>query len=78
MNKGINTIIQETKKEMADLVNEKLKLGLPISVIGLILDGICYEVANGIKSSLIEEKKQEPKGQVIWEDDTSGQPTSNE
>ena len=44
MNTGINTLIEQTKKELADLINQKLQQGMPISVVGLILDTLMYEV----------------------------------
>lgn len=55
MSKGINTIIEETKTELTDLINSKLKMGVPISVMGLIIDN----VSNQIKPHVINAIKME-------------------
>lgn len=55
MTKGINTLIEETKTELTDFVNSKLKMGLPISVMGLIIDNM----SNQIKPHIISAIKME-------------------
>lgn len=57
MNKGINTIVEETKNEFVTLINSKLDV-LPISVIGLIVEGIAVELRNGIDNAIKQEAKQ--------------------
>lgn len=56
MSVGINTLVEETKKELADLINTKLKQGLPISVVGLLLDSLMYEVKNNIDVAIAQEQ----------------------
>lgn len=58
MNVGINTLIEQTKKEMADLINDKLTKGIPIGVIGLMLDSLMYEVRDNIKASVAQEQEK--------------------
>lgn len=58
MNMGINTLIEQTKKELADLINQKLQQGMPISVIGLILDTLMYEVKNNIEIAIAQEQER--------------------
>lgn len=55
---GINTLIIETKNEMLDLLNSKLQQGLPITVIGLIVDSIQIEI-NMQTSKVLEDEKRE-------------------
>ena len=55
MSKGINTVIEETKTELTELINSKLKMGVPISVMGLIVDN----VSNQIKPHVINAIKME-------------------
>lgn len=58
MNTGINTLIEQTKKELADLINQKLQQGMPISVVGLILDTLMYEVKNNIEIAIEQEQER--------------------
>ena len=58
MNTGINTLIEQTKKELADLINQKLQQGMPISVVGLILDTLMYEVKNNIEIAIAQEQER--------------------
>ena len=53
--KGINTVIEETKDEIVSLINTKLQGGIPVSVMGLILQNVMYEVRDGINASLKRE-----------------------
>lgn len=58
MNVGINTLIEQTKKEMADLINDKLTKGMPIGAIGLMLDSLMYEVRDNINASVAQEQEK--------------------
>lgn len=58
MNTGINTLIEQTKKELADLINQKLQQGMPISMVGLILDTLMYEVKNNIEIAIAQEQER--------------------
>lgn len=44
MNKGINTAIEETKAELINLINSKLAMGVPVSVMGVLIDNISYQI----------------------------------
>lgn len=58
MNKGINTIINESKDKLVNAVNEVLQAGVPISVVYLIIDGILREVQTSLQNHLQQEAKQ--------------------
>ena len=55
--KGINTIIEETKNELVSLINTKLQEGVPVTVVGLILENVMYEVRDSIKATLARESQ---------------------
>lgn len=61
MSKGINTIIEETKIEFINLINSKLEKGLPISVIGLIVDDVSAKIKTEIGVAINKEKIEETK-----------------
>ena len=69
----MNTLIEQTRKEVTDLLNEKLAQGCPISVVNLILENIMFELRDGIKNALAreQEKMQEQQAaqqeQVLYE-----------
>ena len=53
MEKGINTLIKETKDVIIKAINES---NLPIGIIDLIIDNIMYEVKNGLNAALTKEQ----------------------
>lgn len=61
MQKGINTLIEETKQTMTDAVNAALKEGVPIVAIDLILQSLCFEVRDTAKSVIEKETEQAQK-----------------
>lgn len=58
MEKGFNTAVESARKELAELINSKLQMGIPFSVISLIIENTLMEVRNGVEKSLIKEAKQ--------------------
>ena len=72
MNKGIDTIVEETKVEVAKIVNTKLKEGLPISVISLIMEGVLFEIKAILNKSLQMEAKQLEELQAQQNDIVTG------
>lgn len=58
MDKGINTIIEEAKNEFSNLVNSKIQIGLPISVINLILEVIIRDMNSSVKFAMEREAKE--------------------
>lgn len=56
--KGVNTIILETKGNILEVVNNGLKQGLPISVISIIVEGIMFEIEKNLNNVLTNEKKE--------------------
>lgn len=58
MNKGINTLITDFKKDLTDRVNQGLREGLPISVIHLVIDNIFVEINGLLEDTLKAEEEQ--------------------
>lgn len=56
MDKGINTVIKETKNNIAKAINEGLNTGLPIAVIDLMVDNIMFEIKNNLNTALQQEQ----------------------
>ena len=55
MDKGFNTEVENARKDLAKLINEKLQLGIPFSVVSLIIENVLVEVRNGVEKSLQQE-----------------------
>ena len=55
MDKGFNTEVENARKELAQLINQKLQLGIPFSVVSLIVENILTEVRNGVDKALQQE-----------------------
>ena len=60
MNKDINLVIEETKAELLNFVNNKLQV-LPISVIDLIIDNISIQLKREIIKTINKEPPQNDK-----------------
>ena len=60
MNKDINLIIEETKAELLNFVNNKLQV-LPISVMDLIIDNISIQLKREIIKTINKEPQQNDK-----------------
>ena len=60
MNKDINLVIEETKAELLNFVNNKLQV-LPISVIDLIIDNISIQLKREIIKTINKEPQQNDK-----------------
>lgn len=69
MDKGFNTTVETTRKQLTEVINSS---GLPISVVSLIIENILMEVRNGVEKSLIKEaekyteQEQLKSEQVEW------------
>lgn len=55
MDKGINTEIESTRRELENLLNEKLKLGIPVSIISLILENVLLQIRGSVDVVLKKE-----------------------
>lgn len=58
MNKDINLIIEETKAELLNFVNNKLQV-LPISVMDLIIDNISIQLKREIIKAINNKEPQQ-------------------
>lgn len=63
MNKDINLIIEETKAELLNFVNNKLQV-LPISVMDLIIDNISIQLKREIIKT-INNKEPQPNDKNV-------------
>lgn len=55
--KGVNTIIVDTRKDIANAINNGLRQGLPISVVAMIVENALVELNNGVNTVLENENK---------------------
>lgn len=75
MEKGINTLIKETKDNITKAINGGLTIGLPIAVIDLMIDNIMLEIKNSLNKTLQQEQVkyneylQTVSEQVEWVDE---------
>ena len=58
MNKDINLVIEETKAELLNYVNNKLQV-LPISVMDLIIDNISIQLKREIIKTINNKELQQ-------------------
>ena len=58
MNKDINLVIEETKAELLNFVNNKLQV-LPISVMDLIIDNISIQLKREIIKTINNKEQQQ-------------------
>ena len=58
MNKDINLVIEETKAELLNFVNNKLQV-LPISVMDLIIDNISIQLKREIIKAINNKEPQQ-------------------
>ena len=58
MNKDINLVIEETKAELLNFVNNKLQV-LPISVMDLIIDNISIQLKREIIKTINNKEAQQ-------------------
>ena len=63
MNKDINLVIEETKTELLNFVNNKLQV-LPISVMDLIIDNISIQLKREIIKTINNKEPQQNDNNV--------------
>ena len=69
MDKGFNTIVETTRKQLTEVINSS---GLPVSVVSLIIENILMEVRSAVEKSIQQEainyaKQEQLKAeQVEW------------
>lgn len=56
MQKGINTLIEETKEGMTNYINNALRQGVPVMAISLIMSNLIYEICDTSKEVITQEK----------------------
>lgn len=63
MEKGFNTFVEETKVELINLINSKLQMGLPISVVSLIIDNVSVQIKKEMNNILEQEANKAMNGE---------------
>lgn len=58
MDKGFNTEVENARKELANLITQKLQMGIPFSVVSLIIENILMEVRTGVDKALQQEAEK--------------------
>ena len=66
--KGVNTIILETKGNILEAVNSGIRQGLPISIISILVENVLFEIDKNLNNALKKEN-QEYQEQVQIEDE---------
>ena len=56
--KGVNTIIVETKGSILESINNGLRQGLPVSVVSMIVENIMYEIDKTLTKDLEKEANE--------------------
>lgn len=56
--KGVNTIIVETKGSILESINNGLRQGLPVSVVSMIVENIMYEIDKTLAKDLEKESNE--------------------
>ena len=65
---GFNTKIKQTEEELLQLINSKIQMGIPHSVLELILENMLLKIENEVNSILqSEEEKEKLKQGVVTE-----------
>lgn len=65
MDKGINTLIIETKKEIIGVVNQAISKGLPYAVVDLMIENITLEIKELLSKSLTAEQQKANEEQAL-------------
>ena len=63
MEKGFNTFVEETKVELINFINSKLQMGLPISVVSLIIDNVSVQIKKEMNNILEQEANKAMNGE---------------
>lgn len=65
--KGINTLIRETQDELIQLINSKLQVGIPHSVIELMLENTLLKLSNETETIIQQEAKKQQEEEKLEE-----------
>lgn len=65
MDKGINTLIVETKKEIVDVVNNAISKGLPYAVVDLMINNVMLEMQGLLDKTLLAEQQKSDEEQAL-------------
>ena len=63
--KCINTLIRETQDELIEVINSNLQVGIPHSVIELVLENMLIKLNNEINTIIQQEVKQQQEEEEL-------------
>lgn len=72
--KGVNTIITETRGNILESINNAIRQGVPTSVVSMIVENIMYEIDKALVKELEREANEYQKQleieseQVVYEE----------
>ena len=56
--KGVNTLVVETKEELTNAINKCLQDGIPAAMVSIMLESLLMDLNNNVKIILEKEKKE--------------------
>ena len=56
--KGVNTLVVETKEELTNAINKCLQDGIPAAMVSIMLESLLMDLNNNVKIILGKEKKE--------------------
>ena len=56
--KGVNTLVIETKEELTNAINKCLQDGIPAAMVSITLESLLMDLNNNVKIILEKEKKE--------------------
>jgi hypothetical protein len=62
---GFNTKVKQTEEELLQLINSKIQMGIPHSVLELILENMLLKIENEVNSIIQSEEENEKLKQGV-------------
>lgn len=85
-NKGVNTLVLESKENLIEAINNCIRAGIPAAMVSIIVESLLNDLNNNVKA-IVEKEKQEYDHQVevennqveyVPEEQTNNNETTNE
>lgn len=62
-NKGVNTLILESKENLIEAINNCIRSGIPAAMVSIIVESLLSDLNNNVKV-IIEKEKEEYEHQL--------------
>lgn len=62
-NKGVNTLILESKENLIEAINNCIRSGIPAAMVSIIVESLLNDLNNNVKV-IVEKEKEEYEHQV--------------